>query len=159
MDWEIFGFLVFVVIYLVATISEKTKKRREKVEKRMEKQTVLPAQAFESEDSQKDDLPEEQPAAQAAFDDPCDEEEKPRIHLHRVTEQELEAAQEGEDPCHAGGEGTAPHERYRVDDAPEMEPEELRQGSDVLRGIIMSEILMRPAERAALRRIRRGKRT
>lgn len=153
MDWEIFGFSIFVIIYLVATISEKTKKRKEK---KLKKQTVLPAQAFEG-DSERDDLTKEQPIEEAAFDDPCDEEEKPRIHLHQVSEQELEAAQEGEDPCHAGGEGTALSERDPMDDAPE--PEEIRQDSDVLRGIIMSEILMRPAERSALRRIRRGKRT
>ena len=42
MDWELFGFLIFVVIYLVATISEKTKKHKEKAEKKT-KQTVLPA--------------------------------------------------------------------------------------------------------------------
>ena len=143
MDWEIFGFLIFVVIYLVATISEKTKKRKEKAEKKT-KQTVLPAQAFESDEEEADDLPEE---------------EQPPIHLHQVTKQQLEAAQEGEDPCHAGGVTAVRLEHHDGEDASEADLEAMRLDSDILRGVIMSEVLMRPAERAALRRIRRGKRT
>ena len=143
MDWEIFGFLIFVVIYLVATISEKTKKRKEKAEKKT-KQTVLPAQAFESDEEEADDLPEE---------------EQPPIHLHQLTEQEFEAAQEGEDPCHAGGAVTMRLEHHDEEHMPETDAENMRQDSEILRGVIMSEVLMRPAERAALRRIRRGNRT
>ena len=157
MDWEIFGFLIFVVIYLVATISEKTKKRKEKAEKKT-KQTVLPAQAFESDEEEADDLPEEEQPT-AASDDPCKQEEQPPIHLHQVTEQEFEAAQEGEDPCHAGGLTAVRLEHHDGEDASEADLEAMRQDSDILRGVIMNEVLMRPAERAALRRIRRGKRT
>ena len=158
MDWEIFGFLIFVVIYLVATISEKTKKHKEKAEKKT-KQTVLPAQAFESDEEEADDLPEEEQPT-AASDDPCNKEEQPPIHLHQVTEQEFEAAQEGEDPCHAGGVTAVRLEHHDGEDAPEAaDLEAMRLDSDILRGVIMSEVLMRPAERAALRRIRRGNRT
>lgn len=158
MDWELFGFLIFVVIYLVATISEKTKKHKEKAEKKT-KQTVLPAQAFESDEEEADDLPEEEQLT-AASDDPCKQEEQPPIHLHQVTEQEFEAAQEGEDPCHAGGVTAVRLEHHDGEDAPEAaDLEAMRLDSDILRGVIMSEVLMRPAERAALRRIRRGKRT
>lgn len=157
MDWEIFGFLIFVVIYLVATISEKTKKHKEKAEKKT-KQNVLPAQAFESDEEEADDLPEEEQPT-AASDDPCNKEEQPPIHLHQVTEQQFEAAQEGEDPCHAGGVTAVRLEHHDGEDALEADLEAMRQDSDILRGVIMSEVLMRPAERAALRRIRRGKRT
>ena len=157
MDWEIFGFLIFVVIYLVATISEKTKKHKEKAEKKT-KQTVLPAQAFESDEEEADDLPEEEQPT-AASDDPCKQEEQPPIHLHQVTEQQFEAAQEGEDPCHAGGVTAVRLEHHDGEEASEADLEAMRQDSDILRGVIMSEVLMRPAERAALRRIRRGKRT
>ena len=161
MDWDIFGFLIFVVIYLVATISEKTKKHKEKAEKKT-KQTVLPAQAFESDEEEADDLPEEeQPTATSddPGDDPCNKEEQPPIHLHQVTEQQFEAAQEGEDPCHAGGVTAVRLEHHDGEDALEADLEAMRQDSDILRGVIMSEVLMRPAERAALRRIRRGNRT
>ena len=158
MDWDIFGFLIFVVIYLVATISEKTKKHKEKAEKKT-KQTVLPAQAFESDEEEADDLPEEEQPT-AASDDPCNKEEQPPIHLHQVTEQQFEAAQEGEDPCHAGGVTAVRLEHHDGEDTPEAaDLEAMRLDSDILRGVIMSEVLMRPAERAALRRIRRGKRT
>lgn len=129
MDWEIFGFLIFVVIYLVATISEKTKKRKEKAEKKT-KQTVLPAQAFESDEEEADDLPEEEQPTAAS-----------------------------DDPCHAGGAVTMRLEHHDEEHMPETDAENMRQDSEILRGVIMSEVLMRPAERAALRRIRRGKRT
>ena len=161
MDWELFGFLIFVVIYLDATISEKTKKRKEKAEKKT-KQTVLPAQAFESDEEEAGDLPEEEQPTAASddpCDDPCNKEEQPPIHLHQVTEQEFEAAQEGEDPCHAGGVTAVRLEHHDGEDASEADLEAMRLDSDILRGVIMSEVLMRPAERAALRRIRRGKRT
>lgn len=158
MDWELFGFLIFVVIYLVATISEKTKKRKKKAEEKA-KQTVLPTQAFESGENEEDDLSEEQPAEEMVFDDPCKQEEQPPIHLHQVTEQQFEAAQEGEDPCHAGGVTAVRLEHHDEEHMPETDAENMQQDSDILRGVIMSEVLMRPAERAALRRIRRGKRT
>ena len=159
MDWELFGFLIFVVIYLVATISEKTKKRKKKAEEKA-KQTVLPTQAFESSEKEEDDLSEEQPAEERVFNDPCKQEEQPPIHLHQVTEQQFEAAQEGDDPCHAGGVTAVRLEHHDGEDAPEAaDLEAMRLDSDILRGVIMSEVLMRPAERAALRRIKRGKRT
>ena len=159
MDWELFGFLIFVVIYLVATISEKTKKRKKKAEEKA-KQTVLPTQAFESGEKEEDDLSEEQPAEERVFNDPCKQEEQPPIHLHQVTEQQFEAAQEGDDPCHAGGVTAVRLEHHDGEDTPEAaDLEAMRLDSDILRGVIMSEVLMRPAERAALRRIKRGKRT
>lgn len=158
MDWELFGFLIFVVIYLVATISEKTKKRKKKAEEKA-KQTVLPTQAFESGENEEDDLSEEQPAEEMIFDDPCKQEEQPPIHLHQVTEQQFEAAQEGEDPCHAGGAVTMRLEHHDEEHMTETDAENMRQDSEILRGVIMSEVLMRPAERTALRRIRRGNRT
>ena len=113
---------------------------------------------FESDDEEADDLPEEEQPT-AASDDPCNKEEQPPIHLHQVTEQEFEAAQEGDDPCHAGGLTAVRLEHHDGEDASEADLEAMRLDSDILRGVIMREVLMRPAERAALRRIRRGKRT
>ena len=90
------------------------------------------------------------------FDDPCEQEAEPRIHLHHADEQAMEQAGEGEDPCHAG----AAPKRPEPDEAYEPTEEEARRAafqSDVLRGIIMSEILTRPGERAAGRRMKRGR--
>ena len=89
------------------------------------------------------------------FDDPCEQEAEPRIHLHHADEQAMEQAGEGEDPCHAG----AAPKRPEPDEAYEPTEEEARRAafqSDVLRGVIMSEILTRPGERAAVRRMKRG---
>ena len=90
------------------------------------------------------------------FDDPCEQEAEPRIHLHHADEQAMEQAGEGEDPCHAG----AAPKRPEPDEAYEPTEEEARRAafqSDVLRGVIMSEILTRPGERAAVRRMKRGR--
>ena len=86
------------------------------------------------------------------FDDPCEQ----RIHLHHADEQAMEQAGEGEDPCHAG----AAPKRPEPDETYEPTEEEARRAafqSDVLRGVIMSEILTRPGERAAVRRMKRGR--
>lgn len=94
--------------------------------------------------------------AQSGFDDPCDSEDAPRIHLHQADQQAMEQAGEGEDPCHAG----AAPKRPEPDEAYEPTEEEARRAafqSDVLRGVIMSEILTRPGERAAVRRMKRGR--
>lgn len=90
------------------------------------------------------------------FDDPCEQEAEPRIHLHHADEQAMEQAGEGEDPCHAG----AAPKRPEPDETYEPTEEEARRAafqSDVLRGVIMSEILTRPGERAAVRRMKRGR--
>ena len=94
---------------------------------------------------------------ESGFDDPCDSEDEPRIHLHQADEQAMEQAGEGEDPCHAG----AAPKRPSLDDEDEpMETDTPRAAfeSDVLRGVVMSEVLTRPSERAALRRMKRGRR-
>ena len=90
------------------------------------------------------------------FDDPCEQEAELRIHLHHADEQAMEQAGEGEDPCHAG----AAPKRPEPDETYEPTEEEARRAafqSDVLRGVIMSEILTRPGERAAVRRMKRGR--
>ena len=53
---------------------------------------------------------------ESGFDDPCDSEDEPRIHLHQADEQAMEQAGEGEDPCHAG----AAPKRYQI--APSCRP-------------------------------------
>ena len=89
------------------------------------------------------------------FDDPCEQEAEPRIHLHHADEQAMEQAGEGEDPCHAG----AAPERPPMDDETRKEDgQRAAFESDVLRGVVMSEVLTRPSERAALRRMKRGRR-
>lgn len=93
--------------------------------------------------------------AQSGFDDPCDSEDAPRIHLHQADQQTMEQAGEGEDPCHAGA---APERPPMDDETKETDVQRAAFESDVLRGMVMSEVLTRPSERAALRRMKRGRR-
>lgn len=93
--------------------------------------------------------------AQSGFDDPCDSEDAPRIHLHQADQQTMEQAGEGEDPCHAGA---APERPPMDDETREEDVQRAAFASDVLRGVVMSEVLTRPSERAALRRMKRGRR-
>ncbi|MFR6026758.1 MAG: hypothetical protein ACLUMK_09555 [Christensenellales bacterium] len=88
------------------------------------------------------------------FDDPCEQEAEPRIHLHHADEQAMEQAGEGEDPCHAGA---APERPPMDDETAKTDVQRAAFQSDVLRGVIMSEILTRPGERAAVRRMKRGR--
>ena len=93
--------------------------------------------------------------AQNGFDDPCDSEDAPRIHLHQADQQTMEQAGEGEDPCHAGA---APERPPMDDETKETDAPRAAFEGDVLRGVVMSEVLTRPSERAALRRMKRGRR-
>ena len=78
------------------------------------------------------------------------------IHLHEVSQAQMVQAGEGKDPCHAGGytHGGEPEQEVS---AQEDEPKPAWT-EDVLRGVIMSEILTRPHERAALNAARRQNR-
>lgn len=72
-----------------------------------------------------------------------------RMHLHEVSSEQMQYAAEGEDPCHVG---SAPEDHEMNEDESEQEIGQF--GQDVLRGVIMSEILTRPCERM----MRRGRR-
>ena len=74
-----------------------------------------------------------------------------RIHLDEVTQADMQRAAEGEDPCHGGN--SAAHLEF--ESVPEED--EALQGlrADMLRGVVMNEILMRPHERRAVQRSKR----
>jgi len=71
------------------------------------------------------------------------------MHLHVVSQERFACAAEGEDPCHAGGAS------WQEDQTDELQREISFEAQDVLFGVMMSEILLRPQERAALKRGRR----
>lgn len=66
----------------------------------------------------------------------------PGVHLHDVTQEQMNLAQEGEDPCHAGSAPVAMPE-----EAAPANPLREAMADDLLRGVIMSEILTRPCQR------------
>ena len=74
----------------------------------------------------------------------------PGLHLHEVTQAQLRDAGEGEDPCHAGSAPAVTEE-----ETPQAPGNPLREAmaDDLLRGVVMSEILTRPCQRqTAIRR-------
>lgn len=146
---------LFVMVQVVAGGKKKKKSGPNRPrEKKLEQKKVAPL-------SQPEKTAEESARvfmeSEGGFDDPCDSEDEPRIHLHQADEQAMEQAGEGEDPCHAG---SAP-KRPPIEEEGEPEEENAQRVAferDVLRGVIMSEVLTRPSERAALRRMKRGRR-
>ena len=153
MLWYLLVAALFVIVEVIAV--GKKKKKRPAAKPHEPKRAAPP----EMPQNQADETARERARVfeQAdEFDDPCEQEAEPRIHLHHADEQAMEQAGEGEDPCHAG----AAPKRPEPDETYEPTEEEARRAafqSDVMRGVIMSEILTRPGERAAVRRMKRGR--
>ena len=140
---DVLSILLVVIFYLVATFSSnKKKKARQKQKKTIQSQEIRFDSAFDEEGQ-----PSSEGDVHRAYEENC---EQSRIHLHEVTQHQMNEALEGEDPCHAG---RAPESQ---DDVLFSYDEEQRQADglaqDVLRGVIMSEILTRPCQRAAMKR-------
>ncbi len=86
--------------------------------------------------------------------DPCHEgmlaPQRPSMRLKIASQEEMHAAGEGEDPCHSG---EAPDEGILLEDSPVYcspifhTEDQDAFAQDVLRGVIMSEVLMRPGQR------------
>ena len=151
---------LFVMVQVAAGGKKKKKKgspNRPPVKKNEAKQAA-PTDRPEAKTAEESARVFERHEAQSGFDDPCDSEDAPRIHLHQADQQAMEQAGEGEDPCHAGAAPERPPEPGEAYEPTEEEARRAAFQSDVLRGVIMSEILMRPGERAAVRRMKRGRR-
>ena len=159
---EMLRYLFVAALLVMVQVAAGGKKKKKKGSpnrppvKKNEAKQAAPTDRPEAKTAEESARVFERHEAQSGFDDPCDSEDAPRIHLHQVDDQTMEQAGEGEDPCHAG---SAP-KRPPLDDEDEPTEEDARRAafqSDVLRGVIMSEILTRPAERAAVRRMKRGR--
>lgn len=142
---------LFLIFYLVTAFSGKKKSKKkkpmrsraqgEKADVRAQRRDRQTHQGFGAAFAQ-------EPAAQAMHA-PCD---AAQMHLHHVADAQLQHAQEGEDPCHVGGRQSQAQDE--AGEAWQDEAQELLK-QDVLRGVIMSEILTRPQERRAWQRSRR----
>lgn len=145
--------LISLIVYLIAASSgNKKKKRRERTRRsRSPMRTAAQGEQHDRVSNARSSQTQKGFAevfAQAEHQENC--ETKP-VHLHDVSQLQMASAAEGEDPCHAGGVSMK-HEG--MPDNPADNDNVLAQ--EVLRGVIMSEILTRPQERAAWRRNRRG---
>lgn len=160
-----------VIIYLVAALSSDKKKRAkkakrnntrtERVNDRRSRQAQRgfaaafdQAQREEKREENRLERRQEQRAEKKDVFPPKAACSEKRIHLHEVTQEQMSAAGEGVDPCHVVGEdgAFAMEEESPIYNQQTDTRSELAQ--DVLRGVIMSEILRRPHERAADKRSR-----
>ncbi len=153
---DILGIIVVAIIYLAVAASVKKKPKRSKSARASTARKTQFEQAFARQTmASKRTASERRPRASKHQQTPdC---EQQRMHLHQATQQQMQSATEGEDPCHVG---RAPQREKRpsVSHEPEHEPqiqEENTLAQDVLRGVIMSEILQRPCERMAIRQNKR----
>ena len=152
---DFLSMILLMVIYIGVAAANGNKKKKKRA-KQARARGFQPA--FDGRSSAGGERRVQQPeSAQEgflpAFEDNC--ESRP-IHLHDVPQSVLQHAGEGEDPCHAGGaRSTTKAERKAKEAEPPFAPDEA-EGSefaqDVLRGVIMSEILTRPCDRRAMRR-------
>ena len=144
------GYLVLIILYLLVVSSGRKKKggkrkgRREA--KRAQRSTdfggAFAGRATAASASAVQEKPDRRADDQEESD--C---ERSRIHLHEVSQQQMDGAGEGEDPCHRGSAAVADTpDDFSYD---EEEKERSAFAQDVLRGVIMSEILTRPCKRTA----------
>ena len=153
---DFLSILVVVIFYLVVTMNGNKKRKKKNAGKKAPRtRRTAFEQAFTAQESR--EAAEQASLAGRKPNDAYHEAEcaASRIHLHETTQQQMHEAGEGEDPCHAG---TAPdmHEETEFSYDEDTEQQNALAG-DVLRGVIMSEILIRPCERNAIRR--NGRRT
>ena len=149
---DFIGIIVLVLIALVSASGKKKKKAEKPVRQR--RQAEKPRETgFEQAFARKQAEALKQQAERVApgkAEHEADCDRRP-LHLHEVTPRQMENAGEGEDPCHAGYH--APEEPSPIY-APEAAQDDFR-AQELLRGVIMSEILKRPCERMAERHDRR----
>lgn len=141
--------LLFFIIYLIAGSSRKKNKKapRSSPMRTRARGEQRDARALERDRQTKDGFLD-------AFDGACSSGENAAcaqqpIHLHAASQEQLRSAAEGEDPCHAGG---MEHVSQVEQEAAEQEDAQQKLCREVLRGVIMGEILTRPCDRMAMRR-------
>lgn len=151
---DLLSLIIVFAVYLTAASSSKRKKGKQKRRSPMRsraqgEQRDARAKARDAQ-TQADfgDAFGQTPSAAVNAQKHCDTRQ---MHLHEVTQQQFAYAGEGEDPCHAGGYSAQEENQFSF-----LEPDGNEMlAQEVLRGVVMSEILTRPQERAAFRRGRR----
>ena len=145
---ELLGFLV-LILYLFAAASSKKKKAKKQQKKKVQQRMPDFERAFSAQHQEKTAAQATSCAAVSIPEEDCS---RQRVHFHEAAQQQMHLAGEGEDPCHAGGAPEMADEPFYSDGA---ETERSAFAQDVLRGVIMSEVLATPGERMARRQNRR----
>lgn len=166
---DILSLAVVFIFYIIAVSSDKKRKK-----KRQARRERASAQRMQKQEDIRDLLQEAEELAQEAEElardahssrgaqaaqQPCREQ---RIHLHEATQAQMRFAAEGEDPCHHGEASFANDETENEMDAmdspiyaQETDADRQQLAQDMLRGVIMSEILTRPCAGRSMQKNRR----
>ena len=148
-------FIGIIVLVLIVLVSASGKKKKAEKPARQRKQAEKPRETgFEQAFARKQSEALKQQVERKATGEVRREADCDRrpLHLHEVSQQQMNAAGEGEDPCHAG------YHALQEEPSPVYEPDAALadpRGQELVRGVIMSEILKRPCERMAERHDRR----
>ena len=140
--------LLFLIFYLIAvSSSQKNKKRKPSSRSRRQatRRDIRKALRDQPTQAGMDEAPVQAAAQQPEAQKACDTRQ---MHLHEVGQNVFSAAVEGEDPCHVGGHDLLEEEHMAAEQTSESDT----FAQDVLRGVIMSEILTRPCERRVMQR-------
>ena len=174
--------LVAIVLYFILSASSSKKKKAERaranVSREHTRRSIQFEQAFEREAlSPSERLTRQKEAVYEGGtratgrrletfgegDDPCHEEmlghDRAALRAKTVSQQQMAAAGEGEDPCHVGGDAVeaAFDDALTMENSPIFDTEDPDAfARDVLRGVIMSEILTRPQDRRRGAGMKRG---
>ena len=148
---DFLSILLVMVFYVFVVVTGNQKKKTKNAKQRASRaRRAVFERAFENMEAEASQASATQAVNTQETREAC---EGSRVHLHEVTQQQFHESAEGEDPCHRGGapaaESSCAEDTFSYD-AQEEEHNTLAQ--DVLRGVMMSEILKRPSERAAIRR-------
>ena len=163
---DILSLAVVFIFYIIAVSSDKKRKK-----KRQARRERASAQRMQKQEDIRDLLQEAEELAQEAEElardahssrgaqaanQPCREQ---RIHLHEATQAQMRYAGEGEDPCHHGEASLVNDEMDDAMDSPiyaqETDADRQQLAQDMLRGVIMSEILTRPCAGRSMQENRR----
>ena len=161
---DILSLALVFIFYIIALASDKKRKkkrqaRRERAKKQEDirdllqeaEELVQDVQSRYGAEATRADA-QRKPAAQQS----CREQ---RIHLHEATQAQMRFAAEGEDPCHHGEASLLNDETDDVMDSPiyaqETDADRQQLAQDMLRGVIMSEILTRPCAGRSMQKNRR----
>ena len=158
---DLLSIVVLILYFVVAGTAGKNKKKKKSNQKNAGRREVQFEQAFEQViDAMRRNArtqatgtpkPETVHSGRNAVDegeDPCHEPmlspRRETIRFETVSQEEMDAAGEGEDPCHTGSVlMDSPLEHSPIFDTEDTDA----FARDVLRGVAMSEILARPAQR------------
>lgn len=173
---DLLSIVVLILYFVIAGVSGKNKKKKKMKQRASRSREVQFAQAFEGLSAAHQRMMNKGSGSELAAEperiapgvsgeghDPCHETmlppERESMRFEQASQTQMHAAHEGEDPCHMGAadEKLALQEDSPVYRSPIFDAEDRDAfAMDVLRGVVMSEVLARPASCGMGRTMKRG---